>query len=132
VVQFGQANLRLTVKAPGLLDSLYFEQAENMTSDLAPNEVEVRVKAVGVNFKDCLAALGHISDDTPGTGCAGVVEKVGTSCSLQPGDRVVVLALDTYRSILRCDEALVVQTPKDISYLEASKLPTNFVTAYHA
>jgi acyl transferase domain-containing protein/NADPH:quinone reductase-like Zn-dependent oxidoreductase len=131
-VHFGQANLRLTVKTPGLLDSLYFEQSKTLTSELAPNEVEVRVKAAGVNFKDCLVALGRVSDDTLGTECAGVVEKVGSSCSLRPGDRVVVLALDTYRSIVRCNEALVVQIPQDISYLEASKLPTNFVTAYHA
>jgi NADPH:quinone reductase-like Zn-dependent oxidoreductase len=131
-VRFGDANLRLTVKTPGLLDSLHFTQASDLPVDLAPTDVEVRVKAVGVNFKDCLVALGRVSDDTLGTECAGIVERVGTSSRFMPGDRVVVSALDTYRSVLRCNEALVARIPDSIPFTEAAKLPTNYVTAYHA
>ncbi|KAF2690330.1 putative polyketide synthase [Lentithecium fluviatile CBS 122367] len=131
-VRFGDANLRLTVETPGLLDSLYFTEASALSSDLAPNDVEVRVKAVGVNFKDCLVALGRVSDDTLGTECAGIVERVGDWCRLKIGDRVIVSALDTYRSVVRCNEALVARIPDNVPFTEAAKLPTNYVTAYHA
>jgi NADPH:quinone reductase-like Zn-dependent oxidoreductase/ubiquinone/menaquinone biosynthesis C-methylase UbiE len=131
-VRFSDGNLRLTVQTPGLLDSLIFTHATPLPLDLGPNEVEVCVKAIGVNFKDCLVALGRVSDDTLGTECAGIVARVGTSCRIRPGERVVVSALDTYRGTVRCNEALVVKIPDSISFTEAAKLPTNFVTAYHA
>lgn len=131
-VVFGDGNLRLTVQTPGLLDSLRFVQGDTLPQDLGPGEVEVRVKAVGVNFKDCLVALGRVSDDTLGTECAGIVERAGSACSVSVGDRVMVAALDTYRSTIRCEEALVAKLPDGIGFLEAAKVPTNFVTAYHA
>lgn len=131
-VRFGEKNLRLTVQTPGLLDSLTFTQLTKPSQELGANSVEIRVMAIGVNFKDCLVALGRVSEDSFGTECAGIVEKAGTSCSIKPGDRVAVSALDTYRGLVRCDEALVARIPDQISFIEAAKLPTNFITAYHA
>ncbi|KAF2643547.1 putative polyketide synthase [Massarina eburnea CBS 473.64] len=131
-VCFGEADLRLSVKTPGLLDSLYFEEAPARPSELSANEIRLRVKAIGVNFKDCLVALGRVSDNTIGTECSGVVEAVGYKSNLRPGDKVAALVRDTYRSVLCCDEALVVKIPDNVPFTEAAKLPTNFVTAYRA
>ena len=132
-VRFGEEDLRLTVQTPGLLDSLIFRQCvEPLPPTLDADEVEVHVMAVGVNFKDCLVALGRVPDNTLGTECAGIVKRAGASCSVQAGDRVVVSALDTYRSRVRCNEALVAKIPDHIPFTAAAKLPTNFVTAYHA
>ena len=131
-IQFKDANLCLTIKTPGLLDSLHFIQASPQPSQLSPTEVEVRVKAVGVNFKDCLVVLGRVSDDTLGTECSGIIERIGNSSHFQVGDRVVVSALDTYRSVVRCNEMLVAGISDDVPFKEAAKLPTNYITAYHA
>jgi NADPH:quinone reductase-like Zn-dependent oxidoreductase/SAM-dependent methyltransferase len=131
-VKFRDANLRLTVKTPGLLDSLHFIQASDLPVELAPTDVEVRVKAVGVNFKDCLVALGRVPIDTVGAECAGVVERVGASSYFVPGDRVVVSALDSYRSVVRCNQDLVAKIPNNLAFAEAAKLPINFITAYHS
>lgn len=131
-VRFGDANLSLSVKTPGLLDSLYFEEALSRSSELLANEVRVRVKAVGVNFKDYSVALGRVSYNTVGTECSGTVEAVGSACSLHPSARVIAQVLDTYRSVICCDEALVVKIPDTISFVEAAKLPINLVTGYRA
>ncbi|KAF2106034.1 hypothetical protein BDV96DRAFT_607692 [Lophiotrema nucula] len=131
-VRFSDGNLRLTVKTPGLLDTLTFEQMTDQPAGLGVRQVQVRVKTIGCNFKDCLVALGRVADNALGTDCAGVVERVGTDCSVQPGDRVAVLALNTYSSSVHCHEDLIVKLPDFVTFAEAAKLPTNFVTAYHA
>ncbi|KAF2736977.1 hypothetical protein EJ04DRAFT_595149 [Polyplosphaeria fusca] len=131
-VRFSDGNLCLTVKTPGLLDTLTFEQLANASNELGSHELQVRVKAIGVNFKDCLVALGRIADTAIGTDCAGIVERAGSGCKIKAGDRVAVLALNTYSSTVRCHEDLVVKIPDFVSFVDAAKLPTNFVTAYHS
>lgn len=131
-VKFADGNIRLTVKTPGFLDTLSFERAADRPAELGSREVEISVRAIGVNFKDCLIALGRIPEKSMGTDCSGIVERVGRDCTAKPGDRVAVLALDTYSSIVRCHEDLIVKIPNSLPFAEAAKLPTNFVTAYHA
>ncbi|KAI9740047.1 MAG: polyketide synthase [Claussenomyces sp. TS43310] len=130
--RFGEQNVRLRVRRPGLLDTIYFEEVPEIAGPLAPNEIEVEVKAIGVNFRDCLIALGRVDQDTLGTECAGVVLKVGSACWLKPGDRVMVGDVDTYHGIIRCKEILAMKIPEDMSFADAGSVPTNFVTTYHA
>ncbi|CAI6335394.1 unnamed protein product [Periconia digitata] len=132
-INFSTSSLHLTIRTPGLLDTLTFEQKDDIPSELGPQEVQVRVKAIGANFKDCLVTLGRIPETSIGTDCAGVVERVGSNCStVVPGDHVAVLAHDTYSSVLCCHENLVVKISESINFTDAAKLPTNFVTAYHS
>lgn len=131
-MRFGDENLRLTVQSPGLLDSLSFVQYDYPSSDFAPNEVEVRVMAVGVNFKDCLVALGRIPGDTLGCECSGVIERVGTASEFRPGDRVMVAFLDAFRPFVRCPDRLVARIPDRLSFQEAAKVPIIFLTAYYS
>ncbi|ORY17862.1 putative polyketide synthase [Clohesyomyces aquaticus] len=129
---FGEKRLRLTVQTPGLLDTLSFVPANTPCLTLPPNEIEVHVKAVGVNFKDCLVALGRVPEDTLGTEFSGIVTRVGSACTLQPGDRVMGLRSDVFSTSICCEEVRVAKIPDTLSFLEAAKIPTNFITAYHA
>jgi NADPH:quinone reductase-like Zn-dependent oxidoreductase len=133
-VRFGDHNLRLSIRSPGLLDSLYFSEVEESETEepLAADEIEVEVQAVGVNFKDCLVALGRVEDKTFGTECSGIVSEVGAECTLRKGDKVIVCRVDTYRRQVRCKEAFAVKIPENLSMVEAAKVATNFVTAWHA
>lgn len=128
---FGKSDTRLKVRQAGLLDTLYFEQT-SYAGPLASDEIEVRIKAVGVNFKDCLVALGRIPDDKLGCECSGVVVGAGSNCNLRPGDHVLVCGLDTFRSLLRCKELLAVKIPDGMTLTSASSLAVNFITAYHS
>jgi NADPH:quinone reductase-like Zn-dependent oxidoreductase len=135
--RFGEQNLKLRIRQPGLLDSLYFEHIApedetNDLKDLEPHEVEIEVKAVGINFKDCLVALGRVDEDTLGTECAGIVLRAGSKCQHQVGDRVLVNKLDAFRGRLRCHGKLAAKIPHALSFVEAGASVTNFVTAYHS
>jgi len=57
--------LCLTIGSPGLLDTLHFVEDTTISETLGEDEVEIETYAVGMNFKDCLIALGQI----PGTTC---------------------------------------------------------------
>ncbi|KAI1205339.1 putative polyketide synthase [Annulohypoxylon truncatum] len=127
----GPYDTKLKVRQHGLLDTLYFEEVPD-AGQLANDEIEVQIKAIGVNFKDCLVALGRIPDDNLGCECAGVVIKAGSSCQLRPGDHVVACALDSFRTRLRCKEELAVKIPGGMTMRNASSLGINFVTAYHS
>ncbi|KAF2498730.1 putative polyketide synthase [Lophium mytilinum] len=130
--QWGHRDLTLQIKSPGLLDSLYFAELAQDDSFLAPDELEVEVRATGVNFKDVLVAMGHVNDSTFGTECSGVVLRAGSQCNSKPGDRVVACHLDAFRRTIRCRDFAVALIPENLSFAEAASIPTNFITAYRA
>ncbi|KAI0190176.1 putative polyketide synthase, partial [Xylaria flabelliformis] len=129
--RLADCHISLKIRQPGSLDTMYFEE-EEISGALVPDEIEVEVKAVGVNFKDCLVALGRVAEDSLGTECAGVVRNAGSQCKLKPGDRVLVSALDTFKSLIRCKERLAAVIPPNLSFSGAGALVTNFVTAHHS
>ena len=125
--------LKLSVASPGLLDSLQFLEDTEHFTPLAPNDLEIQVYATGVNFMDCLVALGQINHATIGGECAGIVTRVGSGCkAIRPGDRVAACTLDTYKTYVRCSAELVVKIFDDLSFIEAASLPLTFATVYHA
>ncbi|KAI0454247.1 hypothetical protein F5B21DRAFT_524900 [Xylaria acuta] len=99
-----EKNIKLKMQQPVLLDTLSWEHAENERLPLGIGGIDIEVTAVGVNFKDCLTALGRVAEDTIGSECAGVVVSVGTGCKLRPGDHVLVSALDTFTRQYRCPD----------------------------
>jgi NADPH:quinone reductase-like Zn-dependent oxidoreductase/SAM-dependent methyltransferase len=125
--------LKLNIKTPGLLDSLEFIEDEIPSTSLNPDEVEVKVHAVGVNFKECLTVLGQVDTDTLGSECAGVVTRVGQNCcDLKAGDRVALCSGDTYRTFARAISQCAVKIPDNLSFSEAAALPTALGTAYYS
>lgn len=125
--------LRLNVRTPGLLDTLEFVEDTSFEDPLAPDEIEVDIKAIGVNFKECLTVLGRVNSDRLGSEFAGVVRSVGAHClTLQPGDRVAVCDLDCYRTQIRVAEGQAVKIPDTMSFAEAASVPTAFTTAYYS
>lgn len=124
--------LALQIGSPGLLDSLYFSEDGATIEPLAPGELEMKIESVGVNFRDCLTALGQINNICFGSECAGIVSKVGADCQLQPGDRVTACFANTYKTYARGSEMWATNIPEGMSYTEASAIPVIFVTAWHA
>lgn len=129
---WGDRDLTLRIKTPGLLETLYFVEEAPDLSPLEPDELEVEVKAVGVNFKDVLVAMGHVKDSTFGTECSGIVLRAGSECHTKRGDRVVVCHLDAFRRRIRCKDSAVAVVPENLTFAEAASIPTNFITAYRA
>ncbi|MCJ1437217.1 hypothetical protein MMC27_006603 [Xylographa pallens] len=125
--------LKLNVRARGLLDSLEFVVDDSTNNLLESYEVEVEVRAIGVNFKECLTVLGRVDTDTIGSECAGVVSRVGNNCEpFKTGDRVVICVNDSYRTYARVKVDQVFLIPDEITFAEAAALPTAFLTAYYS
>jgi NADPH:quinone reductase-like Zn-dependent oxidoreductase/SAM-dependent methyltransferase len=125
--------LRLNVRTPGLLDSLEFVEDISFEEPIAPDEIEVDVHAIGINFKDVLTVLGRVDSDKLGSECAGVIRHVGEGCSqLQPGDRVTLCDLDCYRTRVRVKETQAIKIPDKVSFVEAASIPTAFCTAFYS
>ncbi|MCJ1386254.1 hypothetical protein MMC17_009380 [Xylographa soralifera] len=130
--EFGRGPpLALQIASPGLLNSLQFVEDFGSAKPLAPGEVEISVEASGVNFRDCLTALGQLDTKVLGGECSGVVSRAGVDCDLRPGDRVVALFTDTYRTFARGPAQCVNKIPDGMTYTEASALPVVFFTAWY-
>ncbi|KAI6770702.1 hypothetical protein HG531_009557 [Fusarium graminearum] len=122
----------LRTSKPGRLDALHWASYQSPT--LTDDDVEIKVQAAGLNFKDVLCAMG-IVDGENGFGLegAGVVNRVGPNVSdLQVGDRVFFIAHDSFATHVTMSENLCEKIPDDLSYEDAATMPCVFATSYHS
>jgi alcohol dehydrogenase len=107
--------------------------------ELADDEVEVTVKAVGLNFADIFALTGLYSATPkgrfiPGLEYSGVVSKVGKDCSrFNVGDRIMAVSrFGGYASIIQSKEDYLVSLPDDWSFSQGAAYLTQTLTAWYA
>jgi NADPH:quinone reductase-like Zn-dependent oxidoreductase/SAM-dependent methyltransferase/acyl carrier protein len=125
--------VELVISARGSLDNLRLQPAARRTPDA--QEVEIRVEAAALNFKDVLNTLGMYPGDPgqPGSECAGEVVAVGSTVTgLQPGDKVVALAPGCMRSYVTVHTNKVALRPPHLTAQEAITLPIAYITAAFA
>lgn len=125
--------LKMTISSPGLLDTLHFIDDYTLSAPLADDHVEIEVRAVGLNFKDVMIAMGHLSNEHIGIECSGVVARVGSAVTdIQPGDRVCAIAEGSFASTIRCSAATVSKIDDDLSFEAAATIPVIWTTAYYS
>lgn len=128
--------LRLESRERGLLDSLRFTPFAMPVC--GPEEVLIRVRAAGMNFRDVLKALALYPAETAdarifGDEVAGEVVAVGSAVThLAPGDRAFGLAVFGLATHSLARAADVRPMPARLTYEEAATLPVVFMTAWHA
>ncbi|GGO98880.1 type I polyketide synthase [Wenjunlia tyrosinilytica] len=138
-VRYGTDGFRLRVGRPGDLGSL--EMAATGRRTPAAGEVELRVEAAGVNFRDVLTAMGLLPGAQEGSGhrigceCAGAVTAVGPGVDhVREGD--LVLAVDlrggAFGSFTTVPAAAVAPVPAGLGPVAAAGLPIAFLTAWYA
>ncbi|RMZ67076.1 polyketide synthase [Pyrenophora seminiperda CCB06] len=126
--------LTLSTASPGLLSALQFVDSP-FKSELDADEIEVTVKAVGINFKNVMVALGQIPDTSLGQECSGVVTAVGDavpSSEFCVGDRVCCLTRDAFRNFARAHRSAVSKIPDEMTFATAAAVPVAFCTAYYS
>ncbi|MEU5980659.1 polyketide synthase dehydratase domain-containing protein, partial [Streptomyces sp. NPDC047315] len=101
---------------------------------LLPGTVRLSTRAVGLNFRDVLIALGMYPDKaTLGSECAGVVTEVGPGVTgLAVGDRVMGLVPESFGDVVVADARTVAPIPSEWSYAQAASVPVAFLTAYYS
>ncbi len=127
---------RLQIDKPGILTNLSLN--ETRRREPGPDEIEVIVKAGGINFRDVMKALGMYPGNPVdlkwfGDDLAGTVVRVGENVrDLVPGDNVVGMAPYCFRSYVTVNRHMVFRKPDHISFEEAATLPTVFLTTHYA
>ncbi|KAI6513695.1 Type I Iterative PKS [Pyricularia oryzae] len=125
--------LKLTIKTPGLLDTFRWVEDETYHTPVPEDWVEIQVKAVGLNFKDVLVALGNLAEYKLGVDVSGVVTRVGAGVKdLKPGDKVMTASCDTFATFVRFPAKGAIPIPDDMTFEEAASMPLIFLTAYYA
>jgi acyl transferase domain-containing protein/acyl carrier protein len=131
--EVGPEPSQLDIATRGTLDNLKLRPATRRRP--APGEVEIRVHATGLNFRDVLNALGMFAEDPGplGNECAGEVVGVGEGVEhLQVGDKVMGLASGSFSTYVTTPAELVTLKPGQFSFEEAATIPITFLTAYYA
>ena len=124
---------QLDISERGVLDNLVLKPVTR--SKPGAGEVEIRVRATGLNFRDVLKGLGmYPGPEGPfGDECAGEVVAVGEGVTnLQVGDKVFGLASGSFSNFAITSADFVVPMPKKLSFEEAATIPVTFLTAYYA
>ncbi|KAH6042747.1 hypothetical protein HBI54_128330 [Parastagonospora nodorum] len=118
--------LRGLLETPNVMDSLQFTDHE--LSPLAQDDVEIQVKAVGLNSRDVT------SSHTIGVECSGIVTAVGSDVpNLFPGDRVSGLTTEgALSTITRAQHPFLFKLPDHTTFESAATLPLAYCTASYA
>ena len=126
-----EINLQLEISNPGNLDSLEWKSVTRRQP--LDNEIEIEVKATGLNFRDVMVALDLYPDETKflGLECAGVVTAVGKATNFQIGDEVIAIASNSFSKYVTVNSLLAISKPESFSFTEAATIPVTFLTAYY-
>ena len=102
---------------------------------LQPGQVEITVKAAGLNFRDVLSAMDLYPGDAGplGSDCAGIVSAVGPGVeTCQVGDEVMGWAEGSFSNKAVSRPEWLIRKPKNWSFSEAATVPTVFLTAHYS
>ncbi len=126
---------------PGQLRNLRWEVREPRLP--AADELDIEVRATGLNFRDVMFALGLLSDEaiengfsgpTLGFEFSGVVQGKGADVlgDFAPGDRVVGFGPCSFANRLVTNANAVARIPQGMSFEAAATIPSTFFTVYYA
>ncbi|MFE3260622.1 SDR family NAD(P)-dependent oxidoreductase [Nocardia sp. NPDC059091] len=127
----GSGPWRLDVTETGTLESVRL--LPSVPEGPAEGRVRIATRAVGLNFRDVLIALGMYpgADAMLGSEAAGVVTHVGPGVTgFVPGDRVMGVFEDGVGSDSTTDQRMLVRIPAGLSFAQAAAIPVAFATAY--
>jgi len=131
---------RLDFQLPGQLRNLLWLPQEER--QLSEGEVEVRVQATGLNFRDVMYLMGLLPDEAVEKGFAGaclglefagIVSRVGPHVrDLRAGDKVIGFGSACFASHVVTRADAVALMPDEWSFESAATVPTAFFTVYYA
>jgi acyl transferase domain-containing protein/NADPH:quinone reductase-like Zn-dependent oxidoreductase/SAM-dependent methyltransferase len=122
------------------IDGLYLAQVDRFSPGFG--QVEVRVHAAGLNFRDVMWVIGLLPEEaleggftgpTIGMECAGEILRIGEGVSdFKIGDRVIAFGSSCFATHMITHANMVTRIPGRISFEAATTIPTTFFTAYYA
>ena len=133
-------DVRLDFETPGPLKNLQWHPFK--PGELAPDEIAIKPRAAGLNFRDVMYAMGLLPDEAVENGfsgpslgmeLAGDVIGVGSAVTdFQVGDPVVGFAPSCFSSHVITKASAAMPKPVHWTFEEAATIPTTFFTVYYA
>ncbi|UGT45355.1 SDR family NAD(P)-dependent oxidoreductase [Nocardia yamanashiensis] len=131
----GAAAWALTLRDKGTLaaENFSLDETSGATVALDPGQVRVSMRAVGLNFRDVLMALGTYPDPLGrigGEGAGIVLEVAADVTEFAVGDRVFGFT-PGMGSVVVVDRRLLAPMPRGWSFAQAAAVPIVYATAYY-
>lgn len=130
----------LTLPIAGRLEDVAWKPATR--SALSETDIEVKVAATGLNYRDVMWSMGVLPEEalekgfagpTLGIECSGVVVRKGANADrFAIGDRVVTFGPDCFASHVSVDQAWAGKLAPNADLSGAATIPVAFFTAYYA
>ncbi|KAK7746447.1 Type I Iterative PKS [Cytospora paraplurivora] len=131
----GGRPLKMELRKTGDLDSFVFRDDDGASAPLGDEEVEIEVKAVGLDPYDMAIAVGQIWDTKLGIEYSGVVTRVGSEVSnVAAGDRVLTFGISPnwYNTYLRSHRDVVQKLPEGMSFEEGAGIIRSYGAVKYA
>ena len=134
-----ETNFKVTMPQPGVIDRL--DLFECPRPALAPDEVRIKVRAVGLNFRDVMAVTGLLPEDAEaepawqnlGLEFAGDIVEIGSEVSdFAVGDRVMGMGRNCLQRFLAISTDGLIPMHEALEYEAAVTIPSAFATAHYA
>ncbi|CAN9150133.1 unnamed protein product [Alternaria alternata] len=133
-ISHGSHPLRLRIRHPGLLDTIYWEHSQRDSAPLGEHEVQVAFEYIGVNFRDLMASMGQLGAEmnllVEGS---GTVLKVGKAAQYRftKGDKVCAFGPDGLATISNLNMDHVFLSPSKLELSTSAAVLVAYLTALH-
>jgi len=129
---------RILIRKPGGYSAFHID--DTPIGDPLPGEIQVDVKACGINFADVAVRLGLYEAARgaypicPGLEFAGIVRDTGEDTGdFEPGDRVFGASrFGAYATAVNCPIRQLWPLPENWDFIRGASFPVVYLTAYYA
>jgi NADPH:quinone reductase-like Zn-dependent oxidoreductase/malonyl CoA-acyl carrier protein transacylase len=125
--------LQMAIGSPGALETLHFVD-QSLDSPLPDSEIEIEVKAIGMNPRDITAAMGQLGSLNIGLECSGIVTKVGVNVTkFAIGDHVTGISIvqGVFSTYARIKAEFAFKIKNEMSFEAAASIPIDYCTAHY-
>ena len=125
--------LKMAVGMPGAFETLHFVD-QKMEEPIPEDEIEIEVKAIGMNSRDVAVAMGQLDTYDFGLECSGIVTKIGSNATrIAVGDHVAGISVSggVYSTYARTKAAFAFRINDKMSFMDAASIPVAYCTAHY-
>ncbi|XXH03844.1 hypothetical protein Hte_010250 [Hypoxylon texense] len=124
--------LKLNIKTTGNFGTLHFSDDRVYDRPLGDEEVEIRISASSISFRDVMVALGQLQGNALSLECSGIVSRAGSLSGYSPGQRVCCFTTDgALGTFARTHSSAVFTIPESMSFNDAASIPVALFSAFY-
>lgn len=125
--------VRAAFQTPGILTSLYFKPYTELWRPLQEEDIELKVVAIGLNWKDLGISAGRFDANNLSSEYSGVVTRIGTAVrGFSVGDHVYGMGRGHFGNYTRVPAKLAQKLGPNDDLVEAATMPLVYMTAVYA